>query len=258
MRFGWVQAVLILPVLLHLATGVQAETDLASMPPPPRPDATGPIMRPLPNPLQEAVANQSAAPVIRPKPRPDFPVENVAMVPVPQTQAAGSLKGALCQRAEIKGKVLPPIKSRNTGCNVPDPVLVSEVSGVQLLPPATINCEEARALSTWVTNGLQPAFGNKIVRLNVVDSYSCRPRNNVPGNPVSVHGLGQAIDIAGFVTADGRTYTVADNYGPQIKAAQKAGCGIFHTILGPGSDGHHENHLHFDVAQHRGGRDYCH
>jgi hypothetical protein len=95
------------------------------------------------------------------------------------------------------------------------------------------------------------------VRLNVVDSYACRPRNNVPGNPVSVHGLGQAIDIAGFVTASGQTLTVAGNYNSQIRAAQKAGCGTFHTILGPGSDGYHESHIHFDVAQHRG-HDYCH
>jgi hypothetical protein len=167
------------------------------------------------------------------------------------------MKGALCQRADIKGKALPPIVSRNKGCNVPDAVLVSEVAGVKLLPPATVNCEEARALSTWVTQGLQPAFSHSIVRLNVVDSYACRPRNNVPGGPVSVHGLGQAIDIAGFVTNAGQTYTVASNYNSQIRAAQKAGCGICHTILGPGSDGYHESHLHFDVARH-GGRDYCH
>ena len=55
----------------------------------------------------------------------------------------------------------------------------------------------------------------------------------------------------------GQTYTVAQNYNAQIRAAQKAGCGIFHTILGPGSDGYHESHIHFDVAHH-GGQDYCH
>lgn len=193
----------------------------------------------------------------RPKPRPDVSVQTVALAPKPQNPANGSLKGSVCQRPEIKGKALPPIKSRTKGCNVPEPVLVSEISGVRLVPPATINCEEAKALSLWVTTGLQPAFGNSVVRLNVADSYACRPRNNMPGNPVSVHGLGQAIDIGGFLTASGRTYTVAENYGSQIKAAQKAGCGIFHTILGPGSDGYHESHIHFDVARHGGG-DYCH
>ncbi len=171
----------------------------------------------------------------------------------PKTAAAS---GYVCQSPDIKGKALPALQPRTKGCKIDAPVLVSEVAGVQLVPPATINCTEARALSEWVTTGLQPAFDGAIVRLNVADSYACRPRNNVPGNPVSVHGLGQAIDIAGFKTVSGATLTVAADYGRQIKAAQKAGCGIFHTILGPGSDGYHENHIHFDVAPH-GGRDYC-
>ncbi|MEI6798016.1 MAG: extensin family protein [Pseudomonadota bacterium] len=179
--------------------------------------------------------------------RPDFSAQK------PKTAAAS---GYLCESPEIKGKALPAIQARTKGCKIDAPVLVSEVAGVTLVPPATINCVEARALSKWITTGLQPAFDGTIVRLNVADSYACRPRNNVPGNPVSVHGLGQAIDIAGFKTVSGATLTVAADYGRQIKAAQKAGCGIFHTILGPGSDGYHENHIHFDVAPH-GGRDYC-
>lgn len=244
-------------LILTLGTA-RAEADLPPNHPMQRPltFAATPIMRPMPRPLQVAVAPPDEMRNVRPMPRPELPIKTVAMKPTPQKPASGSLKGALCQRADIKGKALAPITARNKGCNVADPVLVSEISGVRLVPPATINCDEARAVSDWITTGLQPAFGNTVVRLNVADSYACRPRNNVPGNPVSVHGLGQAIDIAGFVTSDGRSHTVADNYGPQIKAAQKAGCGIFHTILGPGSDGYHESHIHFDVAQRRGSA-YC-
>ena len=236
-------------VALILSSGLaQAEADLPKVRPMPRPQAELAAMHPQPRP-QPAL--------IRPMPRPDVSVQTVVLAPKAQKPVSGPTKGAVCQRADIKGKMLPPIVSRNQGCNVADPVLLSEVAGVRLLPPATVNCEEARALSTWIRAGLQPAFGNAIVRLNVVDSYACRPRNNVPGNPVSVHGLGQAIDIAGFVTASGQTYTVASNYNSQIRAAERAGCGTFHTILGPGSDGYHENHIHFDVAHH-GGSDYCH
>ena len=172
-------------------------------------------------------------------------------------QPPASMKGAVCRNPQIKGQKLRPIISRIKGCNVTAPVLVSSVSGVVLNPPAMINCDEATALSTWVIAGLQPAFHNSIARLNVADSYSCRPRNNVRGAKISEHGAGSAIDISGFVTTSGRLYTVASNYNSMIKAAQKAGCGIFHTILGPGSDGYHENHLHFDVAPYRG-HPYCH
>lgn len=223
------------------------------------------MTHPMPRPALAVVAAAALA-LIRPMPRPDFAVrepdsqlaaEQLIPVAQPQKPAKASLKGSVCQRAEIKGKVLPPIRSVNKGCNVPDAVLVSQIAGVAFNPPATINCEEAQALSAWVQNGLQPAFNNTIIALNVADSYACRPRNNVRGNQVSVHGLGQAIDIASFVTNSGRTYTVAQNYNAQIKAAQKSGCGTFHTILGPGSDGYHETHIHFDVSHH-GGRDYCH
>ena len=231
-----------------------------------------PTIRPMPRPDFKVAPDVAAqvvagvAPLIRPKSRPEFPAVQTPVVELaaqplqpaakPQKPAKASVKGSVCQSADIKGKTLPPIRSSTKGCSVPDAVLVTQVSGVALSPPVTINCEEAKALSVWVKTGLQPAFNNTILALNVVDSYVCRPRNNVRGNPVSVHGLGQAIDISAFVTNSGRTYTVAQSYNAQIRAAQKAGCGTFHTILGPGSDGYHENHIHFDVSP-NGGRDYC-
>ena len=255
---------------LLLSAGFAQAQNLRPMPRPmPRPVTAVPVqensgVHPMPRPVAgvTTAAELDVTAMIRPQPRPDLPapipVVQPAVQPVvlaPKTQKA-SMKGAVCQRAEIKGKALPPIRSRINGCNVPDAVLVNQVAGVALTPPATINCAEAAALSAWVTTGLQPAFKGSVTALDVADSYACRPRNNVPGNPVSVHGLGQAIDIAGFVTNSGRTYTVAQNYNAQIIAAQKAGCGTFHTILGPGSDGYHESHIHLDVAPH-GGRDYC-
>lgn len=232
--------------LLPLACGLaRAEVDLAQIRPMPRPVFETPLIRPMPRPasLDTDLAR------FRPMKRPDFSVQT------PKTAAALG-GGYLCDSPKIKGKALPAIQGRHKGCRIEAPILANEIADVKLVPAATINCTQARALSEWITFGLQPAFDGTIVRLNVADSYACRPRNNVPGNPVSVHGLGQAIDIAGFKTADGTTFLVASDYGRQIKAAQKAGCGIFQTILGPGSDGYHETHIHFDVAPH-GGRAYC-
>ena len=260
MRFGSTLAVVLLAYGL-----ARAEADLGHIRPMPRPFVAtlihpmpratlGPaLIRPMPRPSSFARAPTLALPddlaQMRPVKRPDFSKPT-------QKAISPSLAGSVCQSPEIKGKDLPPVKGRIKGCRVPEPVLVSEVSGVKLVPPATINCAEAMALSHWVTHGLQPAYDNAVVRLNVANSYACRPRNNVLRNPVSVHGLGQAIDIAGFQLADGRILTVASDYGRQMKAAQRAGCGTFHTILGPGSDGYHEDHIHFDVAPHGGG-DYC-
>ena len=212
-----------------------------------------------------ASATAIAATSPRPRPRPGdwqaapSPNTDPVLVAAPVVKASkptASRKGSVCNNPNIKGVALAPITSRIKGCNVKAPVQVTSVGGVRLNPPATVNCAAASALSDWVDQGLQPAFNNQVVQLDIVDSYSCRPRNNVRGNKVSEHGSGNAIDISGFVLGTGRTLTVAGNYGTQIRRAKSAACGTFRTTLGPGSDGYHEDHIHLDVASYRG-NPYC-
>ena len=215
--------------------------------------AEAPTTSLLPQPRPQIAATTPPAPETRPLARPP---EAETLVAAPAKPKA-TRKGSVCNNNNIKGTALPPITSRTKGCGVAEPVQVTSVNGVSLRPAPTINCDAAEALATWIDNGLQPAFRNQVVQLEIADSYSCRPRNNVRGNRVSEHGLGNAIDISGFVLKSGKTVTVAANYGRQIRAAQKAACGPFRTTLGPGSDGYHEDHIHLDVSK-RGGNPYCH
>jgi hypothetical protein len=224
-----------------------------------RAEAPTTSIRPVPSPVVAGtMQTQPSVTTLRPRARPiDRAAPVLVAAPVERTtKPTTTRKGSVCNNPAIKGVVMKPIKSRTKGCSVPEPVQVTSVEGVRLMPPATINCNAANALSDWVTEGLQPAFNNQIVQLNIVDSYSCRPRNNVRGNRISEHGLGNAIDISGFVLSTGKVLTVAGNYGTQIKRAKKAACGTFRTTLGPGSDGYHEDHIHLDVSQ-RGGSPYC-
>ncbi len=134
---------------------------------------------------------------------------------------------------------------------------VKAVSGVRLSQPATLDCTTATALRKWVDAGLQPAFGRtKVVELRVAAHYVCRSRNNVKGAKISEHGRGKAIDIAGVVLDNGKTISMLDGYGGDLRRAYKAACGIFGTTLGPGSDGFHEDHMHLDTASHGNGP-YC-
>ena len=152
---------------------------------------------------------------------------------------------------------LARITSNVRGCGVEEPVRVTMVDGVRLTTPATIDCTTATALRTWIDQGLRPAFkGREIVELRIAASYICRPRNNQRGAKISEHGRGKAVDVAGVVFSDGSLITVADDYGAKLRRAHKAACGIFGTTLGPGSDGYHEDHLHFDIARHNNGP-YC-
>jgi hypothetical protein len=211
---------------------------------------------PRPEPRPRSSASMSADPQMPEK------VETVAAVRIlPGKSAVTGKKGSVCGDPSIKGETLAPITSRVRGCGVADPVRVTSVDGVALNQSAVINCDTARALKTWIRKGLKPAFGRKeVVGLRVAASYACRPRNNVKGAKISEHGRGNAIDITAIILADGRSIVVADDWrrsaGKPMKKAYRAACGTFGTTLGPESDRHHRDHLHFDIANQRGGA-YC-
>ena len=192
-------------------------------------------------------------------PRTEVAADVVVADPSPKKtkRDKASAKGSVCGDPGIKGVKLARIKSKVKGCGVEDPVSVTSIDGIRLSQPSTIDCPTARALKTWVQQSMRPAFGNReVVELRIAAHYICRPRNNIKGNRISEHGRGKAIDIAGFVFSDGKSWTVAHDYNKQIRKAHKGACGIFGTTLGPGSDGYHEDHLHFDTASYRGGP-YC-
>lgn len=199
---------------------------------------------------------------LRPAKRPDGLTEPKlasagAIRVTPGREAVVSKKGSVCGVPEIKGETLAAIPGKLKGCGIKDPVRVTSVAGVRLSTPATINCTTAKALNTWVKKGVEPVYGQgKVVELQIAASYACRGRNNKKGAKISEHGRGNAIDIGGLTFANGKTVSVLKNYDKPMRKVHKAACGIFGTTLGPGSDGYHENHLHFDVAQHRNGA-YC-
>ena len=232
-------------------------------------------LRPLPNPAYAAPVSGLAS-SLRPRPRP------LALAPVPdqgldlmglrvaepapepepkpkkrrKDKETASKKGSVCGVAAIKGEKIAPIKAKVQGCGLKDGVRVTSVSGVRLSQPATIDCATAKALNTWVARVLQPAYGGGVVELKVAAHYVCRSRNNVKGAKISEHGRGKAIDIAGLVLESGRTVMVAGDFDRKMRRAYKGACGVFATTLGPGSDGYHEDHMHFDTGAHGGGA-YC-
>ena len=222
--------------------------------------------RPVANPRYAVVAEVPVG--VRPKRRPDglaevAMAEDLAAVPPPSRKElrrkkrdATSTKGSVCGVAAIKGEVIAPITSRIKGCGVAEPVRVTAISGVRLSQSPTIDCATAKALNTWVTDVVQPAFGGSVVELSVAAHYICRSRNNIPGAQISEHGKGKAIDISAFVLASGKVLTVLDNYNKTLRKVHKGACGIFKTTLGPGSDGYHENHIHLDTSGRKGGV-YC-
>lgn len=173
-------------------------------------------------------------------------------------------RGSVCGDRTIRGEEVSAITSSTRGCGVSSPVRITEVDGVTLSSPATINCDTAQALKTWINEGVRPAvgrLGGGVESLRVVASYSCRPRNNRPGARISEHGKGNAIDIAGIRLQNGVEISVLNGWreNPQrqiLRNVHRAACGPFGTVLGPDADRYHQDHFHFDVARHRSGA-YC-
>lgn len=281
-----------LPVLvLLICSSAMAEAPTSSLRPQPRPEtpsqtaplapagvkaltpAAAPATRPMPRPAglgaapaptaNAATPPKTVVPMITPKPRPAGLVALASAAPAAQAPAPKSnskkkpKKGSVCGDSAIRGEALAAIPAKYKGCGLAEPVRVTMVSDVALNPAATISCETADALKQWIETGMRPAFGQReVVELRIAGSYTCRTRNNQKGAKISEHGRGKAIDIGGFVLSDGTTWTVTSNYNSTIRKAQKAACGIFGTTLGPGSDGFHEDHLHFDIARYNSGP-YC-
>ena len=230
----------------------------------PEPLVAAPVEKPAlvtPRPLKRP-ADLFRRAVKAAEPDPEAQIILTAAIRVnPGAQLVKPKKGSLCGDRQIRGETLAPIPAQIKGCGLAQPVRVTEVDGVRLSPGATMDCTTAKALKSWVSGALKPAVGKRgVAGLQVAASYACRSRNNIRGAKISEHGHGRAIDIAAVVLGNGQVIDVLRNYrgdaGKFLRVAHKAACGIFGTTLGPGSDGYHENHLHFDTASYRSGP-YC-
>ena len=215
----------------------------------------------------EGATQYAAAISLRPSLRPDGLEERsraASTRATPGRVTQPGARGALCGSAGILGDRLETIPGRIRGCGIPEPVRVREIDGVTLNQPATLNCDAALALQTWLREGVVPVVGRTgggVSSLRVVASYACRTRNNQPGARLSEHSTGNAIDIAGIGLVNGRELTVLTGWrsgqsSRLLRRMHQEACGPFGTVLGPNSDRFHRDHFHFDVASYRSGP-YC-
>jgi hypothetical protein len=125
-----------------------------------------------------------------------------------------------------------------------------------------LRCPMAEELAHWVREDVAPTatkLGSPLRVLDNFDSYECRGRNRVRGATLSEHGRADAIDVRLFKLADGRSLTLTDvNVDKAWRETIKASvCARFSTVLGPGSDGNHEEHIHLDLAERRNNYKLC-
>lgn len=214
-------------------------------------EAPMPAERPLDAPRRES------------DPRPRAP----KLVAIPQEDADAAAK--LCAAVLAKDKlVAAPAEAAmwDNGCGAAGQIKISAIKrkdgkDIALRPAALIRCETAEAVADWIRDEVVPATEaySGLSRVEVAASYHCRPRNNIRGARMSEHGRANAIDIRAIVMNDGRRFGVDLQETPLqlLYDLRRGACAHFTTVLGPGSDGYHENHFHLDLAQRRNGYRIC-
>lgn len=153
---------------------------------------------------------------------------------------------------------IPPIKGPGA-CGGDDlvrleAIVISETQKVPVRPAAILRCTMASAIADWVRSDMVPlaaSLGTRLSELDNFDSFECRGRNRVRGARMSEHGLANALDVRGLKLANGGTIsftdrTVARDTREKMLASV---CARFTTVLGPGSDWYHEDHIHLDLAE---------
>ena len=160
-----------------------------------------------------------------------------------------------------------PDQYREAGCSTLGTVQMhalrgeSGTLGVTNIGPVT--CPVSAAFAAWARFGVDRAarqiLGSPLASIQTMGSYSCR---NVAGSGRrSAHASAAAIDVGGFVLADGRRITVLAgwNGSPEerafLRTVKQSACRRFGTVLGPDYNAAHHDHLHMEGVIE--GSSYC-
>lgn len=261
-----------------------------SYPPPPA-NYQPPTYQPPPQ--RQAYPSQQAYPPQQAYPSQSYPADNrpVSLTPnVPQAEdeefVEDSAEPMRAPQTQMRpqGAPLQPVETRPATSSYPVssyppqrslPTLgpsrpnssVMTTSAVQVKPTATLACPLVSALDKWIADAVQPAamrwFGTPVAEIKQISAYSCRGMNGQAGAHISEHAFGNALDIAAFTLADGRTITVKGGWRgmPEEQAflrdVQGAACQQFTTVLAPGSNVYHYDHIHVDLMRRSSGRVIC-
>lgn len=217
------------------------------------------VAAPEPAKAPEKVPESPPLPPQRPS---EFPAEPALALTV-----AAPDDTACRQRLGRLGAVFEPLPPIADGqCGAAKPLRLSKLAGdVALSPPATLVCGAAEALARWASEvqvAAERDLGQPLRSLSVGTSYECRGQNHDPDAKLSEHGFANGIDVMGYGFSGRAPITV--NPGTRgtpeatFQAAVRAkACGFFRTVLGPGSDAAHANHLHLDERERTAGHRLC-
>nr|WP_218182590.1 MULTISPECIES: extensin family protein [unclassified Pseudomonas] len=121
------------------------------------------------------------------------------------------------------------------------------------------SCPLAVAFALFERHSLQPAaqavFGQAVTRVDHLGSFACRNIYNRANGRLSQHASANALDIAGFRLADGRTISVLKDWPGDgerarfLRQVRDGACKDFNVVLSPDYNAAHRNHFHLDMGR---------
>ena len=157
--------------------------------------------------------------------------------------------------------IVPTIQEPG-GCGGEDLVRLESIilqngARVPMRPAAIVRCALAKALADWIRDDMAALVAHVGVlrEIDIAGSYECRDRNRVSGERLSEHARANAIDVVGVSLRSTGSISFTDRLAARDlrEKARISACTRFPTVLGPGSDGYHEDHIHLDLLERKSG-----
>ncbi|MBN6044224.1 extensin family protein [Citrobacter sp. ku-bf4] len=162
----------------------------------------------------------------------------------------------LQQANEEKLITSQPVADSAGECPLADVVRVRDFGAVKLSSSFLASCPLALRSALYVTQQAAPLterlMMSQLTRIEHLGSYACRNIYHRPDARRSEHASAQALDISGFILADGRHVTVLRGWKQEesaawLRALLSASCQYYGNGLGPDYNAAHANHFHLGM-----------
>lgn len=165
----------------------------------------------------------------------------------------------LCEQALSSSglRVAPQADSPDAKCPLNDALRV-QGGDVALSSSFLASCRLAVSFALFEHHALQPAaqavYGQAVTRVDHLGSFACRNVYGRENGRLSQHATANALDIAGFRLANGRSISVLkdwpkDNQDARfLRQVRDGACDVFSVVLSPDYNAAHRNHFHVDAG----------
>ena len=165
-----------------------------------------------------------------------------------------------CFAALDRGKIdyaPAPVRPIFNGCGYEDAAILRHTA-VSYGGDVLMRCGALVPLLLWQRHVVEPAaqqmFGTRVTAIRNYGTYSCRNVNHARLGRRSQHATANAIDVAGFVLADGTRISIARDWhdagakGRFLHAVRDGACRFFGVVLSPDYNALHHDHFHMDAS----------